>query len=250
MKESERKIVFWTFVTSIIATIVSALILILSHTAFKDQLIIRFGVREIKNVYNIEIGFLIAMIAFALVRAIKFFKMQSHYRRGREQEREQQRQQAQVLTDYAEDSSNPVFTRRRLEQLWREMPDLEDLIKRCLDQMDRMDKLQTKQEVLIETNDARYLKDTVTVLNNVEGRICRNFRTVINLCVAAEDPRYLDMKKINKSLNDNEKKLSDTQELLKASVDWINQYNADSSNNDRSEVENWVAVIRDSLKED
>lgn len=62
-----------------------------------------------------------------------------------------------------------------MQQIAQEMPDLEELIGQCLDQMDRMDKLQMKQEILIETNDARYLKDTVVVLENVEVESAETF---------------------------------------------------------------------------
>lgn len=250
MKESESKLAFWTLVTDAIALVIGIMLLILSRTVLKDQLIIRFGVRAIKHIYTFEFSFSVIIAIFTVWRAVRFWRLQSQNKRRQAQKHEQAKQQAKVVTDYAEDSSNPIFTRRRLQQIAQEMPDLEELIGQCLDQMDRMDKLQMKQEILIETNDARYLKDTVVVLENVESRICRNFRNVINLCIAAEDLKHLDMKKIQKSLDDNEKKLSDTQELLKASVDWINQYNTDSQNSDRSEVENWIAVIRDSLKED
>ncbi len=249
MKESKSKIEIWTFKLDIVILSISILIFILSRTLLKDQMIIRFGVRAIKNIYTFELGFSATMAILTAWRAMCFWRLQSQDKHRRAQQREQEEQQAQVVTDYAEDSSNPLFTRRRLEQIAQEMPDFEGLVNQCLAQMNRMDKLQMKQETLIETNDARYLKDTVVVLENVERRICQNFRTVINLCIAAEDLKHLDLNKVQQSLDDNEHKLSNTQELLKASVDWINQYNTDSRNSDRSEVENWIAVIRDSLKE-
>jgi len=172
-----------------------------------------------------------------------------HRQQIHEQELAQKRQQSKILADYAEDSTNPDFTRKRLQQLWKEIPETEELVERCLEQMDRMDRLQAKQEFLIESNSASYLKDTVSVLDNVERRICRNFQSIINLCIATDDIRNLGMEEIENSLHDNEKKLENTTELLKASAKRINQYNADGSENAWDEVESWIAVIRESLKE-
>lgn len=231
-----------------IATICGVLGLILSSTLIKDWIIIGYGVRAISKIRIAGISLTIFGIVFTLISSIPIMKAARRQKRQVEQEARSAQNRSRVLRNYAQDSANPDFTRRRLEQLANETPELTGLVDRCMEQMDIMDTLQLKQEALIEANDARYLSDTVDVLNNVERRICRNFRNIINLCIAAESADSLDARKIDKYLKDNGKKLSDTKELLKASADWINQYNTDEDS-DRSEVENWIAVIRESLKE-
>lgn len=225
------------------------LVSILCSTTLKDWVIISFGVRQLGVIQLITR--LVAVGGGILIgwNGLAFMRIWMAEKQAETQEQAEQQERSRVLQDYVEDNTNPDFTRRRLEQLQLEMPQFEDLVEKCLDQMDRMDRLQAKQQLLIEANDARYLKDTVAVLDKVERRICQNFRVVINLCITADD-EPLDMKQINRSLEDNEMKLGDTKELLKASVDWINQYNADGNITDRSEVENWITVIRNSLKEE
>lgn len=238
-----------SFLLGSLMVIGGILVLILSNGLFRDWIIIGYGVRALGPVH----GMGIAIIAIGCVlMAIGGIPMLKTRRRQQQQQRRAKlsaQTRSRVLTDYAQDSENPEFTRKRLEQLSAETPQLEGLVTKCLKQMEMMDKLQAKQDALIEANDARYLKDTVMVLNNVERRLCRNFRSVINLCIAAESVERLDATKIERKLDDNRKKLDDAKELLKASADWINQYDSDADS-DRSEVENWIAVIRDSLKED
>lgn len=232
-------------IANIVICAAGVLALILFSTLLKDWIIIGYGVRAFgmaRRVSSCVAGF---GIGGSLAQGLRLF-MANKKQRARQAEK---RNRSRVLADYAKDSTNPDLTRRRLQQLQDEIPALEDLVMQCLEQMDAMDALREKQNALIEANDARYLKDTINVLDNVERRICQNFRNVINLCIAADSAESLDEKKVNKYLKDNRKKLSNTKELLKASADWINQYNADEDS-DRSEVENWIAVIRDSLREE
>lgn len=250
MKGREDETRTFPFPVGVITMIIGLVASLLVNTLWRDWIVISFGIRIFKVVrwfsFIIVAGEVIATIHFCILRLRTRILLQ----RTQEKEFERQQQRSKVLTDYAEDSTNPDFTRKRFQQLQSEIPELSALIDECLAQMDRMDKLQTKQQILIDTNEALYLRETVIVLDNVERRLCRNFRNIINLCVAAEDYTGLDQKKVQKNLDDNEKKLHDAKKLLKASVDWINQYNMDSENSDRSEVENWIAVIRNSLKED
>lgn len=238
-----------TTTISVIMAICGLLIVVLSNTLLKDWIIIGYGVRALSKVQIAGSFLCILNLVFMIICNIPMLRAARKRQAQMEQKMRSAEDRSQVLSNYAKDSTNPDFTRKRLEQLREEVPELDDLVMQCLDQMDTMDLLQEKQNALIEANDARYLRDTMSVLDNVERRICRNFRNVINLCIAAESAESLDEKKVNKYLKDNRKKLSDTKELLKASADWINQYNA-GEDSDRSEVENWIAVIRDSLREE
>lgn len=239
----------WLFLCSIGVALLGILMTLLSGTVLRNWIIIEFSIRSLKLAYIAGGVVTIGGLGSGIVNSVPLIKAKSLQRREWELELAQQRRRTQVITDFAENST-PENTRKRLEQLKEEAPKLEYLIARCLSQMDVMDLLQEKQGSLIRTNDALYLKDTVAVLDNVEGRICRNFRNIINLCIAADSPDNLDIEKVDWYLEDNEHKLTDSKELLKASADWINQYDMDGAKGDRSEVENWIKVIRDSLRED
>lgn len=239
-------ITFWLSV-SVVAC--GALVLILSNSLLKDWIIIGYGVRALGSVRTVGIGIIVVGAILVVVRSVPIIRTLRHHKEQQQRAVTSARDKTRVLNDYAQDSENPEFTRKRLAQLREETPGFERLVLKCLMQMDDMDTIQDKQNALIEANDARYLKDTVAVLDNVERRLCRNFRSVINLCIAAGSVDYLDNEKVERKLEDNQKKLDDAKELLKASVDWINQYDNDAGS-DRSELENWIAVIRDSLKEE
>jgi len=235
----------------IVSTILAAcgiLVLILSNTAIKNWIIIGYGVRALSKVQLVGGCLTIFGVVLMVISSIPLIRATRKQKQQLDQKLRSEQNRSRVLADYAQNSTNPDLARKRLRQLQAEMPELEDLVIQCLDQMDTMDVLQEKQNALIEANDARYLKDTVSVLDNVERRLCQNFKNVINLCIAADSVESLDEKKVYQYLKDNRKKLSNTKELLRASADWINQYNA-GEDSDRSEVENWIAVIRDSLRE-
>lgn len=242
-----KKTFFWW--PGLTIFVIGMIALLLSKTVLKDWIIICFGVRALKVICNAESALLGGGLSYAILQHAPVIRSLIAERRQRQEEKSRKQQQSQMMVDYMEDSDNPELTRKRLEQLRSEMPELTMLIEQCIQQMDKMDALQEKQSLLIATNDARYLRKTIEVFNNVEGRICRNFRNVINLCIAADGAADIDMKKVDRFLDDNEKKLEDTRRLLKASADWINQYEADERENDCREVENWIAIIRESLKE-
>lgn len=237
------------FLVSLIMTGAGILVALLATTILRDQIVIRFGVRALRSVQTYGIGAAIGGTVMAgptIILTIRDRKRQSRQQR---QEQAHRNEQAQIRAKYAEDSTNPDLTRQRLLQAQSEMPVFAELFKRCLAQMDRMDALQLKQSRLISDNEADYLGETENVLNKVEGRICQNFRSIINLCIVADGIDQLDTDKVEKILNGNEEKLVAAKSLLQASVEWVNQYNADN-NNDRSEVEKWISVIRDYLKEE
>lgn len=249
MKQPTRKALIWT-ITCVVLSAVSVILLLLINTVLRDWFIISYGVRAFNSTLRFVTGCTICTTIFAILCSIPVFRSlfllrQEHNRKLADKERE-----SEVLVRYAADSSNPEFTRQRLLQIRSQSPNFANLVDRCLEQMDHMDRLQEKQRLLIETNDALFLKDTVAVLDKVETRICQNFRSIVNLCIISDDPTGLEAQKIDKIIGSNEERLNNAQELLKASAAWINQYNTDKNKSDRSEVETWITVIRDSLKED
>ena len=84
------------------------------------------------------------------------------------------------FSDYAQDSLNPEKTRVRFEQLRKNNPSLGDIIDKCIIQMDKMDSFQSRQQSLLDANEAVYLLDTVEVIRESERRMCRNFRNKNN----------------------------------------------------------------------
>ncbi len=160
------------------------------------------------------------------------------------------REDIKNFSEYAKDSLNPEKTRLRLEQLRKNNPNLSDLVERCLEQMDRIDSYQSRQKSLLAANKAIYLEDTIDVLSESERRMCRNFRNVINCCILIEDDsgkvEDLDNDIIESSLSDNEEELKTVATLLKYSVGYINNYNR-SGVSDRSELDAWLKVMKDSI---
>ena len=154
------------------------------------------------------------------------------------------------FSDYAQDSLNPEKTRVRLEQLRKNNPALADVVDKCITQMDKMDSFQSRQQSLLDANKAIYLLDTVEVIRESERRMCRNFRSIINCCILVEDSTAdvseLDYDVIDSSFNDNEEELKSVSTLLKYSVTYINNYNR-SGVKDRSELDAWLKVMKDSI---
>lgn len=154
------------------------------------------------------------------------------------------------FSDYAKDSLNPEKTRVRFEQLRKNNPSLGDIIDKCIIQMDKMDSFQSRQQSLLDANEAVYLLDTVEVIRESERRMCRNFRNIINCCILVEDSTSdvseLDYDVIDSSLNDNEEELKSVSTLLKYSVTYINNYNRNGVK-DRSELDAWLKVMKESI---
>ena len=90
-----------------------------------------------------------------------------------------------IAEQYRLDAGNPVNTRKRLMQIKESTPGAVNLMDRCLSQLDRMDELQKRQQMLLESNDAAYLKDTVNTLEQVEHEICLNYRGIVNQCIVS-----------------------------------------------------------------
>lgn len=233
----------------LIFAVIGLIIVVLATTVLQSPIIIRFGVRAFKFIEAFGTGVIIGGLGLAVICSIPVALRWITQKHQQYQERTQLNQQTQIRTKYAEDSTNPDLTRKRLLQAQGEMPEFQGLFGQCLEQMDRMDALQLKQNRLISDNDASYLNETENVLNKVEGRICQNFRNIINLCIVAGTMDQLNTTKVRKILEGNEEKLQAAKSLLEASVEWVNKYNADNDN-DRSEVERWISVIHNYLKEE
>lgn len=236
-------------VLAFILLTVGAIILLAAGIAFRDWLIIGYGIRTQRAI--LMIGTVLAACGAPMLVAFGCYHVHvaimGHHQ---EQERRaEQDRQAQVLQDHMEGRVDPEIMRRQFKILARGSTEYKRISDLALDQMDRIDSLQARQELLIKSNDARYLADTEAALDELEQRIWRNLRHVYNLCIAVDDTKLLDAAKVRRYMEDNEARLVSAQELLLASANWINQYESDKSS-DRSKVESWLETIRESLKEE
>lgn len=153
---------------------------------------------------------------------------------------------------YAKDSLNPLKTRERFADLKESNAKLTPLIDRCTGQMDRMDKLQARYQTLLSANDATYLENTVSVIDDAETRMCRNMRNIINCCILVEDGSdefsAFDDQIIGKALGDNEQELANVDTLIHYAVNYINNYQQNGVT-DMSELKAWIEVMRKSTEE-
>jgi len=216
--------------------------ILLGCVALKNWIVIVMGIRVFRLLQALSIIATAICALLTLVMSIPLFKKKLSQRR-------EIRARAQFMTNYAGNVDNPELTRKMLAECLHDNAGFDRQLNQCLAQMDLMDELQARQSRLLQANAALYLKETEEVLNQVERWICRNVRNVINLCVAAGRPDQLNSEQVNQFLQDNNSKLKDASELIRVSVERINQYTLRGSNSS-SEVKHWIEVIRESLKED
>lgn len=233
-------------------TVAALLVWLLSKTVFSDWLIIRFGVRAYHNICLAETVVLLGSSIISAIQIGFFAKIVAAQKRAKRQDEERKKQQermeAQFLKEYADDNTSPELTRQMLKEIRDGTPEMDALVQECQNYMDAMDLLQKKQGILIRSNNATYLDETVEVLNRVEVRLCQDIRSIINLCITTEDIQA-DQKTIDGFLRDAESRVSDARQLLKLSGEWVNSYNEKDNRNDGGEVELWIKTINQSLKE-
>lgn len=154
-----------------------------------------------------------------------------------------------TFDEYAKDSLNPVKTRERLDDLKESNASLSPIVDKCVNQMDRMDKLQDRYKTLLEANDALYLSSTVSVIDDAETRLCRNIRNIINCCILVEDGSAqlsdFDNEIIDKALRENESELENVNTLIHYAVNYINNYQQNGVT-DMSELKAWIDVMKSS----
>ncbi len=216
----------------------------------ESSLILSFGIRAasfiMKAVPTVLLG---AGIVTGGISTYKAVKLNQSRLLERKKEAERIGSHNVVEEEYARDASSPEATRAKLMQIREESPGLSELIERCLLQMDRMDDLQRRQKELIGINSAAYLNDTVATLDEVERALCLNYRSIVNQCIIAgsdASESKLDMERVEKVMDANAKLLSQAKELLKVSAEWIDKYNGQEVP-DRSLLDNWIRVIRDTI---
>lgn len=208
----------------------------------KNRLILTLG---IKNYMKMPVGATIilvvglAMIAVAIIPVAKVWREE---RRIVKEKRDQARQRSKIIEAYAVDSENPVLTKERLIQLDIEKPQFRGIIAVCLNQLEEMDRIQAKQNFLIKTNGARYLKDTMEVLDKLERKMCRMVLSIVNSCetydVAPDEQKERDV------LNKNAEMLSVAQRLLDTSLESINNRIKNVRDDSQETASDLIEILR------
>ncbi len=236
----------------LLAGILAAIPVYTAETA----LIIRMGIRAFQA-FSVLPPLFASSGAALLLTGVGKDLLAKHKRRLEERKvLEQQRENAKPVLSYTAASYDPEDIRRRLEGIARQRPDLEEAISRCHGQMDAMDRRQAKLKELLDLNGAEYLRNTETLLNEVEQFICKNFRKVINRCVVSDlgddqvfskDGHYAtDLELIDAILLKNQTELDNIKKFLADLADLISEDN----DNPETTLEIWMNIIRDSLNKE
>ncbi len=208
-----------------VITIGGSLTLLLSNTILYNWLIVGFGIRVFGHIKTIGICIVAGGMLIMLLACIPLLRTWLQARHTQSQQSEQERKRERIVAAYAEDNGNPRLARQRLELFQTDFPSFGEITNCNLDYLAMLDVLRTKQELLIKSNDAKYINDTIEVFNGVERSICQNIQSIINLCTVAQNPQALETAKVDEYLDNSRKMLDDTVELLKLSGDYVNQYN-------------------------
>ncbi len=213
---------------------------------FESAIIVSFGVHALTFFMSMACF----VIGFGSVQV--FLSFAPEFRNKLEKSRSKKLLREKIENDkertegYETDSLNPEKVRIRLEQLRDRNPNLVDLMDKCIEQKDEIDKYQEQLDRLIKANEATYLNDVTEVLNSAEERICANFRDIINCCILVEfngkaiNERNLEIVQAAISSNDDELKAVET--LLDRSVAYINDFNRKGISN-RSELDAWIETM-------
>lgn len=249
--KSKDKVLLLVFLLSLGMTGAIIILWVLAGSVLRDSLIINLGIRTFgalcRNLSLTAIGGGVC----ALAAGVPLVKRKLSQRRSLLAAREHELLESKVAKEYAKNNGNPELTRKHLNQIRDSTPQIAETIDRCLRQMDRMDDLQMKQNVLISNNSATYLEYTVATFDNIERKICQNLRVMINIYIAADNPESVDSAKVEKTLTANDTLLANARKLLDLLVDRINKYNADNSYSiDEREVKAMIDTITGILEEE
>lgn len=216
----------------------------------KAAMIVALGIHAAKFLATIA-GFAIGVGGISFL--VSFMPQIKHKIR---QEQENKLLQAEIssekerTTDYETDSLNPEKVRVRLEQLRDHNSHLFELMTKCLEQKDAIDKFQDQLSRVIKANRALYLNDIPAVLDGAEERMCANFRDVINCCLLVEDNGKMISERnreiVESAIKSNDDELEAVEVLLDRSVAYINDYNRKGIS-DRRELNAWIKTMEDKI---
>lgn len=208
----------------------------------KNRLILALGIKKYAKMPVIATVILavgLVMIAAAIIPVAKVWCKE---RRIVKEKRDQAKQRSKIIKAYAVDSENPVLAKERLIQLDIEKPQFRGIIAVCLNQLEEMDRIQAKQNFLIKTNGAGYLKDTMEVLDKLERKMCRMVLSIVNSCETYD--AIPDEQKEHDVLNRNAEMLSIAQKLLDTSLESINNRIKNVRDDSQETASDLIEILR------
>ena len=240
----------------IIAAVLFAIVL-----AMRDTLIIHLGIvsyRTLLTAAGLIFGVLLLLtVITAAAAGSRKSKERREQKKAQQQLEEQQRRAKELEAGQEAGLSvrkklDPEAIRAMLEKeknsRWAI---LEDEISACIVQMEKMNDYQAKLAGLLRLNDARSLQDTEDVLDQVEQYLCRNVRKALNymniLDPASPEDAAAARKKLLACHDDNQQRLSQTQEFLVALTDFLNRQGDGNAEIDMLEI--YRKTILDSIQE-
>lgn len=244
MKEYKRRFYIFLLALGLVIVVTGFLIIFLPGTFFKTRIIIKYNIRVLQAIRRAGLITLLIGTSFALGGAIPLITSASKERCPLTI---RQRQKVRLLAKYAKNSSDPVLTKKVLMAICDSFPESEEIIDLCFQQMDKLIDIMTTQQVLIKTYNAHYLSDTMMVFDEVGQKNYRSFQAIANLLIAADDFSDLDIDKIGESLEANQRRLDQIQDLLQISVVWINDFNAGDDNVEKK-IQAWITTITETLQ--
>lgn len=222
----------------------------------ETSIIIQMGIQAYKTLSVLAYAILISGGGLFLGGSAKKIIQNRRLEASKTRVIEHQRENSKPVLSYTATSYDPADIRNRLEGIAKQRPDLAEAIGNCHRQMDELDRRQIKLKELLDINDAEYLRNTESLLNDVEQFICKNFRKVINRCVVSDigddqvfskDNNYAtDIQLINTILQRNQSELDNIKKFLADLADLISEDN----NNPETTLEVWMDIIRKSLQKE
>lgn len=221
------------------------------------EMIVTIGIRTVETWHTIAItttalagtATILSLIPYTR-KAIKLKQINGKHRQMLD---DKIKSDKQAFDDYAKDSLNPVLARKRLLTLQEHNADMSQTVNLCIKQMDKMDRYQEKLQTLIDANEAIYLNDTISALDNAEKRMCKNYRSVINCLMLFEDGNEtmtdFDENIIANAIKANDNELDTVGKLIRYAVNYINNYEQNGIE-DRSELDSWLKIMSEVDKKD
>ncbi len=239
----------WSKILGAIFVVLGALG-IAAGLAFESAMIIALGIHMVSFLTataGVAIGIGGILFGLGYVPQIKLRLEQGRARKLLQAKNDSDKED---IAEYEADALNPEKVGARLYQLRSRNENLREITRVCLEQKAEIDRYQEQLKRLIEANDALYLKDVPTVLDNVEERMCANFRDIINCCLLVEyngQPLNEYGEQVAyQAIQANAEELEAANELLNKSVSYINEYNRKGVR-DRSDLDAWIKIMEQNI---
>ncbi len=209
-------------------------------TTEKDNIIIYSGIAVYRNLHSV---LLILLCVFAALTALLFIV--SLIKPKAKAEPVPDKAPTLSVKEKLQNSSLRELLKKAGEGKWSSLaPELSVMIS----QLEQMDTYQERLHALLQENDIKALSDTEEVLEQAEQSLCQNVRKIINyLNVFDEKDVEVVRASVAKTNEKNREQMNQVRDFVVAVTDFVNQQG--SSNQDPDMLNNYKAMILDSLKE-